>query len=77
VRWCEQDIAQQLKLAKLAQQVLPITAQIDKRSTFPLSAVTLPERKVMASQCCDRRCDVGRGSLLWCWCRCSRRTSAG
>ena len=36
----------QLKLTKLAQQVVPITALLDKRPTYPLAPVAVPERKV-------------------------------
>ena len=39
-------LTQQLKLAKVAQQVIPITALLDKRPTYALAPVVLPERKV-------------------------------
>jgi hypothetical protein len=41
-----QAITQQVKLAKLAQQVIPVTALLDKRPTYALAPVSVPERKV-------------------------------
>jgi hypothetical protein len=37
---------QQLKLEKLAQQVIPITAQLDKRTTHALAEVSAPQKSV-------------------------------
>ena len=38
---------QQLKLQRLAQQVIPITAQLDKRTPYALAEVTAPNAKAV------------------------------
>lgn len=42
----EPPFLRQLKLEKLAQQVIPITAQLDKRGPYALTEIVMPEKKV-------------------------------
>jgi hypothetical protein len=37
----------ELHMRQLAQQLLPVTSLLDKRPTYPLAPVFLPERKVL------------------------------